>query len=89
MHPARWIWSDGTRSTFGWIARARLDTAALAMADADRLEAKAVTAPRGPRLGDYQGLVADGKGARAVLTETHSGVPQNRTDVYTSSLRTR
>nr|WSX53978.1 glycoside hydrolase [Streptomyces sp. NBC_00974] len=40
-------------------------------------------------LGDYQGLVADGKGVRAVLTETNSGVPQNRTDVYTSSLRTR
>ncbi|MFB7420699.1 neuraminidase (sialidase) [Streptomyces sp. NPDC056121] len=40
-------------------------------------------------LGDYQGLVADGKGVRAVLTETHSGAPQNRTDVYTSSLRTR
>ncbi|MFC9675108.1 neuraminidase (sialidase) [Streptomyces sp. NPDC056949] len=40
-------------------------------------------------LGDYQGLVADGKGVRAVLTETHSGAPHNRTDVYTSSLRTR
>jgi hypothetical protein len=40
-------------------------------------------------LGDYQGLVADGKGVRAVLTETHSGAPQNRTDVYTGSLGTR
>lgn len=40
-------------------------------------------------LGDYQGLVADGKGVRAVLTETNSGAPHNRTDVYTSSLRTR
>ncbi|MEU3721316.1 sialidase family protein [Streptomyces sp. NPDC031705] len=39
-------------------------------------------------LGDYQGLVADGKGVRAVLTETHSGAPHNRTDVYTTSLRT-
>lgn len=40
-------------------------------------------------LGDYQGLVADGKGVRAVLTEAHSGAPQNRTDVYTGTLRTR
>ncbi|MFI6148717.1 sialidase family protein [Streptomyces sp. NPDC051109] len=40
-------------------------------------------------LGDYQGLVADGKGFRAVLTETHSGAPQNRTDVYSGSFRTR
>ncbi|MER5466935.1 hypothetical protein ABT010_41295 [Streptomyces sp. NPDC002668] len=46
MHPARWVWGDGTRSTVGWIARARLDTAALAIVDADRLEAKAVTASR-------------------------------------------
>ncbi|MGW7364014.1 hypothetical protein ACWGI8_11420 [Streptomyces sp. NPDC054841] len=46
MHPARCVWGDGTRSTVGWIARARLDTAALAMVDADRLEAKAVTASR-------------------------------------------
>ncbi|MGW2731628.1 sialidase family protein [Streptomyces sp. NPDC001494] len=40
-------------------------------------------------LGDYQGLVADAKRVRAVLTETHSGSPSNRTDVYTGSLRTR
>lgn len=40
-------------------------------------------------LGDYQGLVADGKGVRAVLTETNSGAPQNRTDVYSGSFRTR
>ncbi|MEU8843834.1 sialidase family protein [Streptomyces roseus] len=40
-------------------------------------------------LGDYQGLVADGEGVRAVLTETHSGAPRNRTDVYTVSLPTR
>ncbi|MFE5537566.1 neuraminidase (sialidase) [Streptomyces sp. NPDC056492] len=40
-------------------------------------------------LGDYQGLVADGKGVRAVLTETNSGAPQNRTDVYSVSLPTR
>ncbi|MFI8497328.1 sialidase family protein [Streptomyces sp. NPDC085524] len=40
-------------------------------------------------LGDYQGLVADGKGVRAVLTETHSDAPQNRTDVYTGTFRTR
>ncbi|WP_051806518.1 sialidase family protein [Streptomyces sp. NRRL F-2747] len=40
-------------------------------------------------LGDYQGLVADDKGVRAVLTETHSGAPLNRTDVYTVDLRTR
>ncbi|MFJ8016286.1 sialidase family protein [Streptomyces sp. NPDC096339] len=40
-------------------------------------------------LGDYQGLVADGKGVRAVLTETHSDAPRNRTDVYTVSLHTR
>ncbi|MFF4103983.1 sialidase family protein [Streptomyces sp. NPDC001903] len=40
-------------------------------------------------LGDYQGLVADGKGVRAVLTETNSGAPRNRTDVYTVGLRTR
>ncbi|MFJ6367375.1 sialidase family protein [Streptomyces virginiae] len=39
-------------------------------------------------LGDYQGLVADGKGVRAVLTETHSDAPQNRTDVYTGTFRT-
>lgn len=39
-------------------------------------------------LGDYQGLVADGKGVRAVLTETHSHAPQNRTDVYSGSFRT-
>ncbi|MGW6687266.1 sialidase family protein [Streptomyces sp. NPDC054961] len=40
-------------------------------------------------LGDYQGLVPDGEGVRAVLTETHSDAPQNRTDVYTGSFRTR
>ncbi|MFD5120571.1 sialidase family protein [Streptomyces sp. NPDC058385] len=40
-------------------------------------------------LGDYQGLVADGKGVRAVLTKTHSGAPHNLTDVYTGSFRTR
>ncbi|MFJ8488387.1 hypothetical protein ACIRBZ_08350 [Streptomyces sp. NPDC094038] len=40
-------------------------------------------------LGDYQGLAADGKGVRAVLTETDSGAPQNRTDVYSGSFRTR
>ncbi|MGE7384290.1 sialidase family protein [Streptomyces sp. NPDC004126] len=40
-------------------------------------------------LGDYQGLVADGKGVRAVLTETHSDAPRNRTDVYTGVFRTR
>lgn len=40
-------------------------------------------------LGDYQGLVADDRGVRAVLTETHSGAPLNRTDVYTVDLRTR
>ncbi|MET8771660.1 sialidase family protein [Streptomyces sp. NPDC004658] len=40
-------------------------------------------------LGDYQGLVADGKEVRAVLTETHSDAPRNRTDVYTTSLHTR
>ncbi|MFF9155363.1 sialidase family protein [Streptomyces sp. NPDC014846] len=39
-------------------------------------------------LGDYQGLVADGKGVRAVLTETHSGTPRNRTDVYSGRFRT-
>ncbi|MEV7563059.1 sialidase family protein [Streptomyces sp. NPDC089795] len=38
-------------------------------------------------LGDYQGLVADGKGVRAVLTETNSDAPGNRTDVYTGSFR--
>ncbi|MFB6807785.1 sialidase family protein [Streptomyces sp. NPDC056387] len=40
-------------------------------------------------LGDYQGLVADGKGVRAVLTETHSGAPGNRTDVYSGTFSTR
>ncbi|MFD9727053.1 sialidase family protein [Streptomyces sp. NPDC059072] len=40
-------------------------------------------------LGDYQGLVADGKGVRAVVTETHSDEPGNRTDVYTGSFRTK
>ncbi|WP_051795881.1 sialidase family protein [Streptomyces sp. NRRL S-87] len=40
-------------------------------------------------LGDYQGLAADGRGVRAVLTQTHSGAPQNRTDVYTAALPTR
>ncbi|MFD8635921.1 sialidase family protein [Streptomyces sp. NPDC059533] len=39
-------------------------------------------------LGDYQGLVADGKGVRAVVTETHSDAPRNRTDVYTGRFRT-
>ncbi|MFF4369547.1 sialidase family protein [Streptomyces sp. NPDC001594] len=39
-------------------------------------------------LGDYQGLAADGKGVRAVLTQTRSGAPRNRTDVYTGSFRT-
>lgn len=37
-------------------------------------------------LGDYQGLVADGKGVRAVLTEANTDAPQNRTDVYTTRL---
>ncbi|TVZ84107.1 sialidase family protein [Streptomyces sp. BK340] len=40
-------------------------------------------------LGDYQGLAAAGNGVRAVLTETNSGAPHNRTDVYSGSLRTR
>ncbi|WP_438319462.1 sialidase family protein (plasmid) [Streptomyces sp. HUAS TT3] len=40
-------------------------------------------------LGDYQGLAADGKGVRAVLTTTHSGAPQNRTDVYSGRFATR
>ncbi|MEV7617760.1 sialidase family protein [Streptomyces sp. NPDC089799] len=39
-------------------------------------------------LGDYQGLVAVGKGVRAVLTETHSDAPENRTDVYSGTFRT-
>ncbi|WP_405833551.1 hypothetical protein [Streptomyces sp. NBC_00105] len=48
MNPARCVRGDGdgTRSTVGRIARARLDTAAPAVVDADRLEAKAVTASR-------------------------------------------
>ncbi|MFF7239997.1 neuraminidase (sialidase) [Streptomyces collinus] len=40
-------------------------------------------------LGDYQGLTAAGKGVRAVLTQTHSGAPHNRTDVYSGTFRTR
>ncbi|WP_256215877.1 sialidase family protein [Streptomyces sp. Ag109_O5-10] len=43
---------------------------------------------RGYFLGDYQGLAADGKGVRAVLTEADSGAPQHRTDVYTGTFRT-
>ncbi|MFH9800291.1 neuraminidase (sialidase) [Streptomyces virginiae] len=41
-------------------------------------------------LGDYQGLATDGKGGvRAVLTEANSDAPDNRTDVYTGTFRTR
>ncbi|RSS43752.1 exo-alpha-sialidase [Streptomyces sp. WAC07061] len=39
-------------------------------------------------LGDYQGLVADGKGVRAVLTLTRPDAPRNRTDVYTATFPT-
>ncbi|MFE1829826.1 sialidase family protein [Streptomyces yangpuensis] len=40
-------------------------------------------------LGDYQGLAADGRGVRAVLTATRSDAPHNRTDVYTATFGTR
>ncbi|MET8446824.1 sialidase family protein [Streptomyces sp. NPDC005209] len=39
-------------------------------------------------IGDYQGLVPVGTGVRPALTETDSGAPDNRTDVYSGIFRT-